>query len=63
MANVLTAKGPEGDLFASVAAARFTEPQIATSKLSAILHPFQTQEAAEAALRAAGAVEVTEWKR
>lgn len=57
---ILVARHPElGRLFAAVdGAVRFTKPGLRPSRLGALLAPFPSVEAAKAALKAAGAVDV-----
>lgn len=63
--KLLMADLPDGALlFACVAPeARFAQPAVAHGKLGASLHPFATEIEARAALKAAGGVDVREWKR
>lgn len=55
--TVVHAKHPTlGTIFAAVdSAVRFTPPRIGDTRFGAVLTPFATEEAARAALRAAGA--------
>jgi hypothetical protein len=57
---LLAGRHPErGLLYAAAdATARYTEPQVRPTRLGAMLAPFPTEEAARAALDAAGAHEV-----
>lgn len=56
----LTADGPEGPLFAYIAAGRFTESAVATRRFAASLCPFQHEERARLALIMAGGENVRE---
>jgi hypothetical protein len=63
---ILTAEGADGGppLFACVdAGVRFVQPRIGDSRLMAVLAPFPDEEAARAALTAAGGVNVEGGKR
>lgn len=56
--SFLIADHLEGRLFACIAESRFTEPAVAATRMGASLHPFPDQDAARAALEAAGGTAV-----
>jgi hypothetical protein len=67
MSGALLLRGdgcPEGPRFACVdPAARYTAPQVCQFKFSATLAPYPSEEAARAALVAAGAERIEEVRR
>lgn len=53
--RVIVADGPDGELFACIdGGARYVEPSVARTRFAAVLHPFQYEERALAALIMAG---------
>lgn len=62
-ARLLAGERADGRLFACVAAAQFTAGEVSASRLGACLRPFQSDEAARAALVEAGASRIGEDRR
>lgn len=60
--RILIADGPHGALYAGISPyVAYVTPKVADHRLTAVLAPFRDEEAARAALIAAGGSEVREW--